>query len=165
MLYSIWLIPGEPVYSEIQRIIRSLSSQYNTPYFDPHLTLLGGFEQEFEVIKKAVMAVGNQAKQLALSLGQVSFSTTYYQSVFIRVNSAARLMQLNLDLKKFLNQPNNFYMPHISFIYDELDMKTREKIAQKIKLENTEFAVKKIVVIPEKSADPKDWKPAFSFKI
>ncbi|MFZ2026522.1 MAG: 2'-5' RNA ligase family protein [Microgenomates group bacterium] len=160
MKYCAWIIPPQPAFDELNKIISNLSAEYKGPVFKPHMTLLGSTECELDDIRKAVEAVAKNTKKLSLSLGPVSFSTTYYQSVLVRVNSTAQLMQFNLNLKKALGIENNVFMPHISLMYGDHDMKMREEIAAKIKLQNTSFVADSIVIVPvaEKS-EPKDWEP------
>ena|SRR3989344_948024 len=159
MAYSIWIIPTEPVFSKLQQTVNELAVKYHSPTFTPHLTLIsGGIDQELPEIQKIIQGAVMQVKQLTLSLDSVSFSTTYYQSVFVRVTSTAQLMQLNLDLKKLLNLPNDVFMPHISLIYGDYDMATREKVASGVKLRNLSFIANEVTIIPVKPK-PKQWKP------
>ena len=158
MKYSIWIIPPQSVFNELSKVINDLSIEYKGPVFKPHMTVLGNIDRELGDIQKAVETVANDTERLSLSLGPVSFSTTYFQSVLVRVNSIAQLMQLNLDIKKLLDIENNVFMPHMSLMYGNHDMETREKIAAKIKLQSTSFVANEIVIIPEKS-EPKEWEP------
>ncbi|MCX6705675.1 MAG: hypothetical protein NTV24_01035 [Candidatus Woesebacteria bacterium] len=98
MKYSIWIIPPQSVFDELSKIINDLSIVQNGPVFKPHMTILGSIDRELSDIQKAVETVAKGTEKLNLSLGPVSFSTTYFQSVLVRVNSTAQLMQLNLDI-------------------------------------------------------------------
>ena len=158
------VVPSEPVFSELKKIIQDLSLQYHSPCFDPHLTVLGDAGQDLKAIQKTVEKIVADMKKMKLSLGPLSFSTTYFQSAFVRVNSTASLMQLNLDLKKLLNMENDIFMPHMSLIYGNHDMKTREDIVKKTKLNNSLFVAEKMVVIPLKP-DLNDWKPIFTIPL
>ncbi|MBI5355989.1 hypothetical protein HZB78_00045 [Candidatus Collierbacteria bacterium] len=158
MKYSIWIIPPEPIFSQLSKIINELSLKYNCPVFKPHLTILGNMDHELSEIKQVVEKIVSDLDDLNLSFGPVSFSTTYFQSVLIRVNSTAKLMQLHFDIKKLLKNENIVYMPHISLMYGNHDMETREKIASGLSLNLSSFTAKQVVIIPEKPK-PVDWKP------
>jgi len=92
-----------------------------------------------------------------LTLGQVSFSTTYFQSVFVRVESTAELLDLNLDLKKEFEMENNVFMPHISLLYGVDDMRLREKIASDIKIARFSFRADRLIIVPV-DGNPHGWK-------
>jgi 2'-5' RNA ligase len=158
MNYSIWVVPPEPIFSQLQEIIDSLSQKYDSPRFNPHMTILGTVDRKLEDVQNAAKVLVGKLSNLKLSLGPVSFSTTYYQSVFVRVISTTQLMQLNLDLKKSLNLENSVFMPHISLFYGDHDMKTREKIASGTKIEPVTFSISKLLIIPENST-PLEWQP------
>lgn len=155
--YTLWVVPAEPVKSILQKIILDLSKKYKTPNFEPHMTLLGDIEVSEEEILAGTKKLASMLKPFNLALGEVSFSTTYFQSVFVRVKSNAKLMQANLLAKQIFNLPNNLFMPHVSLMYGVDDMETREKIAAEIKLPaDLSFQADKIIIIPT-TKDPKDW--------
>ena len=158
MKYSIWIIPSEPIFSQLSQVISELSFKYNCPVFEPHLTVLGNIDHELSEIKQVVEKIVRDLDDLNLSFGPVSFSTTYFQSVLIRINSTAKLMQLHFDIKKLLKDENIVYMPHISLMYGNHDMETREKVTLGLNFHLSSFIARQIVIIPEKPK-PADWKP------
>lgn len=158
MKYSLWAVPPQPIFDELTEVIRVLAVKYKGPVFQPHLTILGGIEKDLNEIIKSATKIAEHTPALDLSLGPVSFSTTYYQSVFLRVDATAQLMQLNLDIKKALNGENNVFMPHISLMYGNHEMAVREKIANSIQFPNISFLVSTLVIILE-GPGPTEWQP------
>lgn len=155
--YTLWVMPPDPVKSILQKIILDLSKKYKTPSFEPHMTLLGDIEVSEEEIMAGTKKLALMLKPFNLALGEVSFSTTYFQSVFVRVKSSAKLMQANLLAKQIFNIENTLFMPHISLLYGNHDMEAREKIAAEIKLPvDLSFQADKIIIIPT-TENPKDW--------
>jgi 2'-5' RNA ligase len=157
MKCTIWAIPSEPVYSKLTNVINELSVKYDGPKFEPHMTLLGDIESSLANVKKVTKTVSDTFGNLELSLGPVSFSTTYFQCVFIRVNSTAKLMEANLLAKKELRMKNAFFMPHISLYYGNIASELREKISAEIKLVPEPFTVAQMAVT-EAIDNPSDWK-------
>jgi len=158
MTYTIWIIPPEPVLTQLRSAIETLAKKYGGPTFTPHMTLLGDIEGDpAEITKKMEQLVAGK-KVLELSLGPVSFSTTYWQDVFVRVNSTGALMQLNLDAKKMFNMKNDVFMPHISLLYGEHDATIREKAAAEVSLPPTSFIAGALVLNPN-TPDPSGWVP------
>lgn len=158
MKYHICIIPTEPVFSELDQIISNLFSRYDGYLFHPHMTLLSNIEKPFEEVQKAAEDAVRNLDSFNLSLGPVSFSTTYYQSVFVRVNSIAPIMNINLSLKKSLGFENSVYMPHISLLYGDHDMETREKITNEITITNSAFIAQEIAILQD-DPDPINWNP------
>ncbi len=158
MKYAIWLIPQEPVYSKLKEIIKQLSIMYRGPQFEPHMTLVGHLNVDLSEVESKARTLAIGLDRLELSLGSVSFSTTYFQSVFVRINPTAKLMQLNLDCKKVFGRENDLFMPHMSLLYDgDYDMAAREKAASQVRLPSVSFIMDKFIIKPE-TLDPKKWK-------
>ena len=158
MKHHIWVIPSEPLYSDVQKTIRQLSEEYNGPIFEPHMTVLADIDKDLTEMEPGFRELAKSVKNQEFSLGPISFSTTYFQSVFVRVNSTAQLMQLNLDAKEKFSKANDLFMPHISLLYGEQDMSVRESAALKVKLPVLSFVAKELAIITTISPDPGQWK-------
>ena len=156
--FGFWVIPDNPLYKRVQEIIDRYSKRLDTPVFLPHMTLLGTVRgKKTEILQKAENAV-KTIEPFVLTVGEVEFSTTYFQCVFARVKTTAKLMEVHQTLGKHLDWSNDHvYMPHISLVYADVDMKTREGISNEIKLPNLEFLASKLAIVKADSLDPKTW--------
>ncbi|MCC6711313.1 MAG: 2'-5' RNA ligase family protein [Candidatus Pacebacteria bacterium] len=158
MKYSLWFVPTNPTATELQSVIDKLAKQHLSTKFEPHLTLVGNFEIELENLIKVTKEIAKNTQPFKIKLGEVSFSTTYFQAVFVRAKASAELMALNLQFKKALPLPEDVFMPHLSLWYDaNLDMAKRFTVANSINLITKEFIADKIIIVPS-VPDPKDWK-------
>ena len=156
MQYSIWVIPPEPVFSRLQKIIDELSSEYGGPRFEPHMTVLGDIEEDLATIRRPIEKLAADLDSLELTLGTVSFGITHFQSVFASVNPTPDLLKLNSELKKLFRLENRSFAPHISLLYGRYDMATKERAASKIKLPSSSFVVNEFVITPATS-NPTEW--------
>lgn len=161
--YSLWIVLPEEVKKVLNSLIAELVEKYESVIFEPHITLLDDIKCESEKIatlkaKKLALRI----KKLNLEFGETSFSTTYFQNVFVRIKSTADLMAANLEAKKEFGSENKFFMPHISLLYGDHSMAIREKITREIKLPKMKFISTKIAVIssdmrPSEMKNPKNW--------
>jgi len=158
MKYFVCIIPPQPVFGELSKIINDLSVENQSPIFFPHLTVLGNVDRELSDIKKAVETVAKNIESFYLSLGQVSFGTTYFQSVLVKVELSAQISNLNLELKKLLNMDDNVFTPHISLMYGNQSIETRENIAKKTIIQSKGFDVAGLAIVPDKP-NPEEWEP------
>lgn len=157
-LYSLWIIPSPDTKKRLKKIIINLSKKYDGPVFEPHMTLLGNINSEESECVKNTKVLASQIKPFTVSFGDISFSTTYFQSVFLRIKSSAELMEVNLRAKKLFNLNNNVFMPHISLLYGDHNMSIRENISSRIHLpSNLSFKVNQIVVVLS-TQNPSEWK-------
>jgi putative endonuclease len=157
-LYTIWIIPSQSLKIDLDKIVSRLAKKYKSPIFEPHMTLLGDTEIDEKTMIEKAKLLATKLKAFPLELGEISFSTTYFQSVFVRVNCTAKLMEANLKAKEIYKRENNVFMPHMSLLYGDQDMALREKIIPSVKIpKSSKFIVDKIVVVPS-TKDPKEWK-------
>ncbi len=156
-IYSLWIIPDSKTKESIRKIINKLSKKYNSIIFEPHMTLIGVINCNEKTIIKGVKKLVKTINPFTLTLGDVSFSTTYFQSVFVLVKSTAKLMEVNLSAKKIFKKDNDMFIPHISLLYGNYEMKVREQIAEQIKLPKLSFRAKEIAIVPI-TQNPSKWK-------
>ena len=157
--FSIWIVPSPIIKKQLEEIILDLSQKYDAPNFEQHMTLLGDISGDEKSIVEKAKKLALEIKPFDVELGEISFSTTYFQSVFVRIKSNAKLMDANLKAKEIFGINNNVFMPHMSLLYGEHSMEQREKISNELNLPiNLSFFVDKIVIIPA-TKNPNDWKP------
>lgn len=157
-LYSLWIIPSSELKKSLDGIIKGLSKKYKFPEFEAHMTLLGDVNLEKKIMIQKARELSNSIKPFTVQLGEISFSTTYFQSVFVRVNATASLMEANLKAKEIFKVDNKVFMPHISLLYGNHSMNLREKITAEIKLpKNKFFKANSIIVVPS-TKNPAEWK-------
>ncbi len=154
---TIWIIPQEPLKKQLEDIVAYLSQKFESPVFEPHMTLLGDVEMERSEFMEKCSKLSRVIEPFPLELGEVSFSTTYFQSVFVRVRSTAPLMEANIKAKEIFGVENNFFMPHISLLYGEHSMETRSAASSNVELrEGTAFTADSFVVT-QASLEPSEW--------
>lgn len=157
--HTLWIEPPQNIAKILQDIVDKLGHEFNGPVFQPHMTLLGDIPgKEEEILEKAVL-LAKELEPFEIELGEVSFSTTYYRNVFIRVKSSAKLMDANMKAKEIYGYENDIFMPHMSLLYGNHDVETREKIANQVQIpKGLSFTVDNLVLVPNTPVTP-DWKP------
>lgn len=133
--YSIWLIPCDEVYNELQNVIRKLSLKYLTPNFDPHITLLHGIEDDLDKVKHNFILFTENLSQFPVRFLEIKCKTEYFKSIFIEVELDQQLTSLFLHGKKLFGQKEfEDFDPHISLMYSDIDLNKKIEIANSIKL-------------------------------
>lgn len=156
--FSFWIILENNLYQEIEEVVAKYSKEYNSPVFVPHMTLHNPVVSTDEEVVRKVKQVVRKIKPFEIEVGDVEFSTTYFQCVFVRMKTSADLLNAHLSLKDALGvKEEHVFMPHGSLVYGNFDMETREKIANEIKLKGIKFMANKITIVRADSSDPKDW--------
>lgn len=156
--FSFWIIPENDVYQEFNKIITKYSDTYTSPKFVPHMTIHGVVESTDKKVVETIHKAVNNIKKFEVEIGAVEFSTTYFQCIFARIKTNAKLFNTHLTIKNAFNiNDNNVFMPHASLVYGDFDMETREKIIQEIEIKNNSFMASKITIVRADTSNPKDW--------
>lgn len=127
-----WLIPAEPKRELFRELIRILAKQFDAPRFEPHLTLLVTAEdrQAPEQILDRI-----DASSIRLELQEVSFSTKFTKTLFVRFNSNDALKKLIVDLRSATKSRGKIARdPHLSLLYRKIPAAIKEELASTIKL-------------------------------
>jgi len=155
--YSLWITPPSSLKESLDEIILKLAKKHESPRFEAHMTLLGNIDSDEETVIQKTKELASKIKTFPLHLGEISFSTTYSQSVFVRVKATAELMDANLKAKEIFKVDSDVFMPHISLLYGNHKMKVRETVASGIKLpDKLSFEAKQIIVGPS-TQNPNEW--------
>ncbi|MBU3940770.1 MAG: 2'-5' RNA ligase family protein [Nanoarchaeota archaeon] len=155
--FSLWLMPSGEVYDILNTLISGLSMEYNTPFFQPHITLLDEvLISEKEIVSKTAQ-LSSIINPFKIELDEIKYLNEYFSCLFISVKQTNELINANLKAKKIFNRKNDVkYVPHLSLIYGNLLPQIKKEIiteiGRKIPLS---FDVNKIYLVSTKGA-PKD---------
>jgi len=161
--HSLWLTPEDKSQTVLSELISKLAKKHQSPIFPPHVTLIGlSFLGQLGQ-KKSIDAATKLSKlspPLKLDLGNIDYSTTYFQCLFARINATPQLMNLYLESEKHYEREPKMYMPHLSLLYGDIDMESRHRLAQSTSLpiSTVTFDTLTVVKFDLDNMDPTTWK-------
>ena len=127
--FSLWLRPSQDQIDEIIKIISELSHRFNTIPFPPHITLLPGLSCELDILTQACEEIIDQMPSFEIPMNEIAFTTKFYQNFFIKAQPTTTLIDLrNTMMAKLKYSIDEAYMPHISLLYGNLDVKIKKKL-------------------------------------
>jgi len=150
-------MPDKASSNLLQKIIDDNVKKYGGFSFKPHMSLYGGFETEDNSITKKIEQLSLQLNPFTAITTEVAMSTTFYQCVFVRIKTIPQVMNAHLKAKKTLGiSDHHVYMPHISLVYGDLNLETKQKIIDEIKLSQVDLVFEsiKLVGISKIKEDP-----------
>ncbi|HLR25751.1 MAG TPA: 2'-5' RNA ligase family protein [Fodinibius sp.] len=157
--YSLWLQPNGDIIYRLQKYIKKLSTKYNTPVFEPHITLLGGLKSSETELLSLTNTLASSLHPFELQLTKADYTDRFYQALFIRIKENAPLKEArSLACRLFDCGQADKYMPHVSLLYGDLSRNEKERILNIIGREfYTTFSVKSLALI-KSDGRPKEWK-------
>jgi 2'-5' RNA ligase len=151
---------GDPkIDSKLFALIKELSASYGGPVFMPHLTILSSVRGEEKEIHIKTKELAGSINPIKAELGEISYSTTHFQNIFVRVKANPEIMNAHLLAREIfgLVDKNAFYMPHISLLYGDQDMQQRQIIANSLNFKiEPEYLINKIMLVPYADS-PTSW--------
>ena len=141
--HSLWLMPTGEAYDKLSGLIKRLVEEYNAPFFEPHVTLLGeAMQSEEDVLRRSEQLASGQ-KPFPIVLNTVDYQDFYFRALFVRAERTDPLQALNDRAKEvFEMQDIPDYMPHLSLMYGNFPQAVKECIIKAIGRDQaTEFTV------------------------
>ena len=117
---SIWLLPAGDEADRLRRTIAALADRLGTPRFEPHVTLLPGFDGPGNVAVEAARELASSAAGLSVDLGAPVVTTDYWRALVLPLAPSAALASLRLKAERLLGlRPPDPFRPHLSLVYAE----------------------------------------------
>ncbi|MDP9005135.1 MAG: 2'-5' RNA ligase family protein [Verrucomicrobiota bacterium] len=145
-----WLIPAEPVRSLFVSTIARLSSRFDSPVFEPHLTIYAA-SSSTESSKEALKAALSGWAPFRLTVREIGCSEAFTKTVFVQFEQSAALAEMSRELREASGANDEYELdPHLSLIYKRMTKEERAELAASIRLPFTEvlFDTVKAVVCP-----------------
>ncbi len=128
-------MPDEDNFKRYSNIIRSLSTKYSTPIFEPHVTLLGGLSDKEDFLIKGTSETAAALQTFMVRFIKTDYFNEYFRSLFVLVEKTPELNRAwNTAASRFDLNPN-WYMPHMSLIYGDIPEETKQDIIKDLKTE------------------------------
>lgn len=162
-VYSLWLRPFGNAAYQLQHQIEELSNQYDTPVFEPHVTLLGGLRFGETELTHLTETLAASLHPFEIALTRAGYMDTYYQSLFVHVKKSEALMNARETAEKlFGREPEEEYVPHLSLLYGDLSRNEKERILNVIGRKfHIQFSVHNVLLI-NTTGKPEEWEKIHS---
>ncbi|MCR4306406.1 MAG: hypothetical protein NUV42_00385, partial [Candidatus Yonathbacteria bacterium] len=112
--YSVWMVPDGAVGEYLQRIISDLSMKYETPTFEPHVTLISGMDREIEALEYTIQ-IARRLRPFYIELGVPQRGDRYFRSLFAEVKETPELMEAHKVAQEVCGR-KEIYKPYLSLL-------------------------------------------------
>jgi 2'-5' RNA ligase len=130
---SLWLIPDEAWRHFLARIIVRLSQQYETPRFEPHLTLLGQIAMEHGDAANRTARLASRLRTFQVVLNGLSYRGEFFRALFLEAERTPPLMEAyRTACVIFDRKPEETFLPHISVLYGDLPATTKDALISRL---------------------------------
>lgn len=156
--YHLWLQPSGSAYDTLEKIIADLSTTYASPYFEPHVTLLGSLPGPEEDINRQVSHLKTCLQPFDLHLIEPAYGDRYFQCIFFKARESPALIAAHELANNLFGNISRTFMPHLSLIYGDVSLELKKQIIAALPdILPLSFTVDKVHLIRAGSQDSQDW--------
>jgi 2'-5' RNA ligase len=168
---SFWLIPSEEDRVFFQKIIDTLSLEYDTPSFTPHVTIYSGEYAPDESPAELIEKVTQEIQPFSLKVDKLLYTEEFTKTLFVQFQSSEILRKISQNLQSRSKNSSNFELnPHLSLIYKQMSEETKKNLTTSLTLPKSKvfFDEVRAISTPEriqKREDVESWKVIFIKKL
>lgn len=159
--HSIWLRPAQDDLVFLEKIVRDLSERFNSPVFEPHITLVPDMNRSAEELLPQAISLTIGRKPLELLIENVTGSEAYFRSFYAALEKAPALMRLKQDTLEISGDASlQSFMPHVSLAYGVDDSTLKHAEIQRLakELSGRKLKFDRLVIVSSSSETPiDDW--------
>ncbi len=130
--FSLWLQPSKSDNFLLQDVLFKLAKEYQTPLFEPHLTLLSGCLDPEDFLEQTFF---KKHPPFSVKIKVLNQSQRFFQPIFLEIaeNRALTLLRQQC-LQKFKMTNVTIKHPHVSLLYGKFVKKERQVIMKSLNL-------------------------------
>ena len=157
-----WLIPAEPVHRFLQDLINDLARRYDTPVFEPHVTIHVGADRA-DAAKNALRDAARECKLIGLTPLGIDQSDEFIKTLFVQFAMSVELRKIGDIIREAANDSSQYELkPHLSLLYKNLAAAPRRELAASINVPFSEVTFDAIRAVrcvspPKSRADVEAW--------
>ncbi|KAI8801533.1 RNA ligase/cyclic nucleotide phosphodiesterase [Cladochytrium replicatum] len=131
--YSLWLCSADAaLQAYLRSVVDALADEYNSPKWDPHITLIGSVALDPEELLERLSTLSS-SRSLSVTLPNVAIKDLYFQCVMAKVEETWELMELNRKARDLFGKTGDpSFWPHMSLVYGHFGEDEKRAMAKRI---------------------------------
>ncbi len=149
--FALWLKPSSVYYDYLGKIILDLSHRFQSPVFEPHLTLFFGSMPHLHELQVIFDQQLNNFSPIILEVDGVKATEHLFKTFFIVFKENQFLNKLSAFINRsFASVVNYPFSPHVSLLYADIPLREKMHLSKQIKIElsDIQFDQLQLVKIP-----------------
>jgi 2'-5' RNA ligase len=159
--HSIWLMPCLEHENRLQAIIQDLAGLFDSPVFQPHLTLVEDMPRACEELKPLLQQVADGVASFDVRVEGVEESPLYYRSFYARFPVADPLREMKQRAVELFRVGSvETFMPHISLAYGVQESAEKSKAIASLQgaLQSRNVQFNRVCIVSSSQHTPiEDW--------
>jgi 2'-5' RNA ligase len=125
--WSVWLEPCQSDRLQLQALITKCCGQFNSPVFEPHITLFGRVDADPAFAFSRLKDIVSTQRPIELSTVDILRSESPWKTLFIQFEKSGAVEYFQTKIDQELNQFRSYeFDPHLSLAYGNFDINESE---------------------------------------
>ena len=125
--WSIWLEPCKTDRIRLQKLIKDVYAHFNSPVFDPHITLFGRVDIDPSLAFPSLIEIVSGHRQIELGTIDIQRGKSPWKTLFIQFKKSDAIEYLQHKIDQEMAQYHSYeFDPHLSLVYGDLDINKLE---------------------------------------
>lgn len=146
---AIWLLPAEPERSSLGTVIARLARQWDTPEFEPHVTVISGIRLPAGRAMTLLAEATGETASFRLAPAALAHTPARFQCLFLTFADPRPVLELRARLVPAFGLLGvAFPEPHLSLLYAVLAEEARQLAAAQVTMPGPFLAAELALVAP-----------------
>jgi hypothetical protein len=167
--FAVWLTPAPSDRRWLSKVIQDYAAEYDTPVFEPHLTLYSGMVQTDYNLQTIVADSLISSSPITLEIMGLNYSENFFRTGFITFALSDRLLQLSHILRDHLSAPQEYVLePHLSLMYKDIPIEQKRLAMLRfvVSVQSVTFDTVKVVMPSSEGwMDVAHWTEQFQYSL
>ena len=116
-----WLVPAAgPVRDRLAATIDRLAAEYDSPRFEPHVTMAGLFHSGQQAAVQTLTSVAAGACPFEVRFAAVEYEQAYFRALYLHAQPSPQLTALHEAARAPWELESRPYTPHLSLLYADI---------------------------------------------
>ena len=142
--YSLWLMPQGNAKDQLKDTIQSLGSDFDGPFFEPHVTLVSGFLGEEKKLFNKAKKISKKISPFIIVFDGIACLNEFFRSLYLKVKFNKSFISSRNTACNELGFIEHDYIPHLSLIYGNYTFTQKERMISRMGSLPSSFSVEKI---------------------
>jgi hypothetical protein len=130
-MYSLWLVPAEPLKGQLRSIIEQLAAKYEAVDFEPHVTISAGGISDDNETRAVARNIAGRFSPLELTVQKLDHTSDYTKTLFVQFDESEMARRMFYAIKESSSRPSNYLLnPHLSLLYKTISVATQSEICR-----------------------------------
>lgn len=162
--YSIWIKPTSKIKEKLSKIMISLSRRFNSPVFEPHVTLAEGIGGRREELFSKLQELADSLTPFKIELMKID-DGRYFKNIVVLVKKSKELMEAHLKARRIFKLEKKKYIPHLTLLWKVVNQEERREVIEELGNQlNITFEAENLHLVPIGEI-PEEWKSIKEVKL